>query len=65
MKEAKEVTKILVSIPCSLLKEIDKLAKESKQDRSAFICSKLEAQFYADECRKAAYAEAAKTTKTR
>ena len=54
--------KILVSIPVSLLKQVDLLAKKAKQDRSAFICAKLEAQFFADECRKAQYAEAAQNT---
>lgn len=53
--------KTLVSFPVSLLKQIDLLAKKAGQDRGTFICSKLEAQLYIDECRKARYAEAAKT----
>jgi metal-responsive CopG/Arc/MetJ family transcriptional regulator len=43
--------KKLISIPVSLLKKIDRLAKAAKQDRSAFICSVLEKKFFDDECK--------------
>jgi len=44
-----EIQKKLISIPSSLLKKIDALAKAAGQDRSAFICATLEKKFLVDE----------------
>ena len=46
-----QMQKKLISIPTSLLKKIDALAKKADQDRSAFICATLEKTFFADECK--------------
>lgn len=51
MKDRK--TKKLISIPLSLLKKIDRLAKENGMDRSTFICEYLKSGFIADEMREA------------
>jgi metal-responsive CopG/Arc/MetJ family transcriptional regulator len=45
--------KILVSMPPSLLKKLDRLAKKSNQDRSAFICTTLDKKIFADEMKEA------------
>lgn len=48
--------KTLVTIPASLLKKIDRLAKKAGMDRSKYVCAVIEAKMFADEL-KAAYGE--------
>jgi metal-responsive CopG/Arc/MetJ family transcriptional regulator len=48
--------KTLITIPASLLKKIDRLAKKAGMDRSNYVCAVIEAKMFADEM-KAAYGE--------
>jgi len=51
MREPK--TKILISLPVMLLKQIDRKAKDAMKDRSTFISETLERKFFGDDMRKA------------